>query len=144
MLGCFVHMYVCLCTMCASGVQEGQKRASNSLELELCTTGGYKSLCGGWESNLCPLRVSSVLTSLEYLFIYHIISSLGKAYLNFLPTPPQMALSPYILDYIILQTQAYQIHINPCFVPFCGIRCPLPPPPVVLGIDSKASPILGL
>lgn len=87
MLGCFVHMYVCLCTMCASGVQESQKRASNSLELELCTTGGYKSLCGGWESNMCPLRVSSVLTSLEYLFIYHIISSLGKAYFNFLPPP---------------------------------------------------------
>lgn len=54
-------LHVCQCISCMSGMCGGQKRVSDSLEIELKTLVSYQ-IFGCWESNLGPLNERTVHT----------------------------------------------------------------------------------
>lgn len=70
-----LHLHVCMCTTCASGAYEGQKRISESLELEF--TDSCEFLCGvletqyGSTKELCRKQIVMVHVQYE-LFLWFI------------------------------------------------------------------------
>jgi hypothetical protein len=63
---CFTCITVVLCAY-VPGVSEGQRRASESLELGLQNAEGLQPLCGCWELDLGPLQEKKYSKPLSHL-----------------------------------------------------------------------------